>query len=1082
MTESGARTEGEPTPGLLRWFVDNRVAANLVMLFLVVGGLLTIPLIKQEVFPEVTLPIVTVQVPYPGASPEEVEQGVLLAVEDAIRGLEGIDKVQSVAVEGLGVVSAELLLSADEHQLLSDIDSAIGRIESFPVDAEEPIVSLATNRQQVISLIYYGPASDTALRQIAEQAREDLLADDRITYVDLAAVRPLEISVEIPSRELRRYRLTVDEIARRLEASSVEIPGGEVETEGGEVLLRTEARREIGDELREVILVAAEDGTEVRLGEVATIKDAFRDTDQAAYFDGEPAIRVDVYRVGEETPLEVSEAVHEYIDRQQLPNGIRVAVWNDQSEIFRDRLDLLLRNGYLGLVLVLALLGLGLSPRLAFWVTLGIPISFLGSLLLLPAFDVSLNVISLFAFIITLGLVVDDAIIVGESIYYRREQRFGHREASIRGARDVLRPVLFAVSTTCIAFAPMLFVPGVAGKLFRNIPIVVILVLVSSLIESLVVLPSHLAERMPRPLEWLISPFLWFMGKLGSAKVTRSIDWFTRRVYAPFARRALQWRYLTLSIGIALLLGSVGMWVGNRIEFTFLPRIEDEEVSATLELPVGTATARTARAMRRLEAAARDAAATTEGGEALIRGMFSQIGSRAQVSDRLIESVQQGGGHVASVTVDLGPAGEREITSQEFVERWREALGEIPGVENLVFTYTTGASEGPDIDLEVSYPVEERLYAIAEELAGALRAYAGVRDVDDGFTPGKAQLDFSLTPEGRALGLTEADLARQLRGAFFGEEAYRIQRGRNELRVYVRLPEWERTSLEYVEGLIVRTPEGGEVPLLEAAHVSRSRAYTSIERAEGHRVVHVTANVYGRANANDVVASLMSGEVPELERQNPRLRVTPAGEQEQQLEALENLGAGFAIAILAMFVLFAVAFRSYVQPFIVLLAIPFGAVGAVLGHLLLGYDLSLSSILGLVALAGVVVNDSLLLVVTINEIRAANADLSMNEAIVRGGERRFRPIVMTSLTTFLGLAPMIFETSVQARFLIPMALSLGFGILFATAITVLIAPCLYQIVEDARRGGHRLLDALFGKREVNERAPGTSGPSRQSRR
>jgi multidrug efflux pump subunit AcrB len=1058
------RSDGEPRRGILGWFVDNKVAANLVMLFLVVGGLLSIPNLEQEVFPEVTLPVVTVQVPYPGASPEEVEQGVLLAIEEAVRGLDGVEEVRSVAVEGVGVVSVELLLSADQQQLLNDIDSAVGRIESFPEDAEEPVVSLATNRRQVVSLIYYGPASETALRELAERVRDDLLGMDRITFVELSAIRPLEISIEVPREELRRYGLTLADISRRVDAASVEIPGGEVETEGGEILLRTAARKEVGDELRDVVVVAEPDGTEVRLEDIATIEDAFRDVDQAAYFDGEPAVRVDVYRVGEETPVEVSDAVHEYVEGQELPDGVKVAIWNDQSEIFRDRVDLLLRNGYIGLLLVLAMLGLALSPRLAFWVTLGIPISFLGSLLLLPAFDVSLNVISLFAFIITLGLVVDDAIIVGEAIYYRREQGYGRREASIRGARDVARPVLFAISTTCLAFAPMLFVPGVAGKLFRNIPIVVILVLLGSLLESLLVLPSHLSERMPRPLAWVLRPFLWLMGRMGSEKVTASIDWLVRRSYIPVARRALRWRYFTVALGLALLLGAVGLWVGDRIDFTFLPKIQDEEVTATLELPVGTPTERTAEAMQRMQEAARAAAADTTDGEDLIDGVFAQLGAPAVEAERLLQSVQQGGGHVASVMIDLGPASERETTSRQFVERWREELGEVAGAEKLVFSYTTGASEGADIDLEVSHPEEERLYSVAEEIAAALEDYAGVRDVDDGYTPGKDQLDFTLTPQGRARGLSEAGLAAQVRGAFFGDEAYRIQRGRNELRVYVRLPEAQRTSLEHVEDLVLLTPQGGEVPLLEAAEVERTRAYTSIERAEGRRVVHVTANVYGEANANDVVADLQAGRVAELEAEYPRLRVAPAGEQERQAEALSSLGTGFGIALVAMFALLAAAFRSYLQPLVVLAAIPFGAVGALAGHMLLGYDLSLSSILGLVALAGVVVNDSLLLVVTINEVRESEVKLSLNEAIVRAGTRRFRPILMTSLTTFLGLAPMIFETSVQARFLIPMALSLGFGILFATFIIVMIAPCLYRILEDVKRGSARLLDFAFGPR------------------
>jgi len=1056
--------DGSARGGILGWFVDHSVAANLLMLVLVVGGLLSITRLKQEVFPEVTLPVVTIQVPLPGASPRDVETGVLLPIEEAVQGIDGVEEVRSVAAEGVGVVAVELQLDADSQQLFADIDGAVGRITSFPRDAEEPVVSLATNRRKVISLVFHGDASEAALRAMAEQARDELIVDPRVSFVELRGVRPLEISIEVPRDQLRRYGITLAEIAQRVDAASVEIPGGEVETEGGEILLRTAARREIGDELRGVVVVAEPDGTRVRLDEIATIEDGFRDTDESAWFDGQPAARVEVFRVGEETPNEVSAAVNEYAEarRASLPPGVSVTTWGDQSQIFRDRVDLLGRNGLLGLLLVLAVLGIALEPRLSFWVTLGIPISFVGSLLVLPALGVSINIISLFAFIITLGLVVDDAIVVGESIHHRREQGDGQRDASVRGARAVARPVLFAIATTCIAFSPMLFVPGVAGKLFLNIPVVVILVLACSLVESLLVLPAHLSHPMPRPLAWLLRPWLWLMGKLGGARAERGLQWLVDRTYVPAARWALRWRYLTVAAAVALLMGAGGLWVGDRLDFTFLPKIQDDEVTATLELPVGTRTNQTEAVMERMVEAAHAAAADTEDGDDLVRGIYGQVGAPAQTAERLLQQVQQGGGHVASVMVDLGPAGGRATSSRQFVERWREQLGEVAGAERLVFGYTTGASSGADIDLEVSHPDEDRLYDIGSEIAAALGGYAGVRDVDDGHTPGKDQLDLRLTPRGRAVGLTEAALARQVRGAFFGAEAYRVQRGRNEVRVYVRLPEAQRRSLEHVEELVLQTPAGGEIPLVEAAEVERTRAYTAIERVDGRRVVHVTANVYGDANANDVTAELMAGRVAELERRHPDLRVAPAGDQEQQKEALTSLGVGYGIALVAMFALLAVAFRSYTQPLVVMAAIPFGAVGAVLGHLLLGYDFSLSSIFGLVALSGVVVNDSLLWVTTANEGREAR-DEPLDETLVRAGARRFRPILMTSLTTFLGLAPMIFETSVQARFLIPMALSLGFGILFATPIILLLVPCLYRILEDAQALTARALDRVFGE-------------------
>lgn len=1054
-------SSGERRRGVIAWFAENAVAANLVMLVLVVGGLLTARDIAQEVFPEVTQPIVTVEVEYPGASPEEVEQGVVLAIEDAVRGLDGVKEVRSIAAEGLGIVAVELLLSADEQQLLNEVQSAVARIVSFPADAERPVVSLLEDRQQVISLILYGTAPETSIRELAERAREALIEDPRISYVELSGVRPLEIGVEVPSEQLRRHGLTLQEIAERVRATALEIPGGEVETEGGEILVRTSARRDFGEEVGDIVVVAGPEGSEVRLRDIATVTDGLADTDELAFFDGAPAARVDVYRVGDERPLEIAEAAREHAERlaAALPEGVRVAAWGDTSEIFRDRIELLLRNGYLGLGLVLVVLGLFLSPRLAFWVTLGIPVSFLGALLFMPAFDVSINIISLFAFIVTLGLVVDDAIVVGESIQYERERGVEREVAAARGARLVSVPVVLAIATSCVAFAPMLFVPGPAGELFRNIPIVVILVLVCSLIESLLVVPAHLTHPMPRPLAFFVRPFFWAMQRLGSDAVTRGLGRFVQRVYVPAARRALAWRYLTVAIAVAVLLGVLGLWLGARIQFVFLPRIEGDEVSVALELPVGARTEDTRAAARLVEEAARRAAAATEDGPSLLAGLYTQVGG--QRGDAARGGAFESGAHLATVQIDLGPAGARATTSGDFAEMWRREIGPIPSVERLAFEVAAGASRGPDIDLQVSHPDLASLHAAAEELAGAMSGYAGVRDVDAGVARGKEQLDFALAPEGRALGLTEAELASQLRGAFFGSEALRIQRGRSEVRVYVRLPAGERSHLDTLEQLLLRTPEGGEIPLFEAARVTRTRAETAIQRARARRVVHVTANVGAGANANEVVSDLAPA-IERLEERWPGLRVEPAGPQESQNEALASLGSGFAIALIVMFALLALAFRSYAQPFVVMFAIPLGAIGALVGHLLLGYDLSISSMMGLVALAGVVVNDSLLFVTTINERRASGVPI--DRAIVEAGARRFRPILLTSLTTFMGLAPMIFEPSVQARFLIPMALSLGFGVLLATPLTLLVVPCLYRILVDVIGVFGRALDRTLGPR------------------
>jgi multidrug efflux pump subunit AcrB len=1057
-------------PGPLAWMAKNPVAANVVMAILMIGGLVMMlgGQIRQEVFPEVELDVVTVSVPYPGASPEEVEQGVLLAIEEAVRGLDGVKEVRSTAMEGTGAVTVELLLGTNPDRALSDVKSAVDRITSLPEDAERPIISLATNRNQVISLVLYGDVEEAAMRQLAERARNDLLADKRITQVELAGVRAPEVSVEIPLERLRQHGLTLEGVAQALKRASVDLPGGDVKTRGGELLLRTKERRDKGSEFENIVLQSRPDGTVLKVGDIATVKDGFAEVDRAASFNGKPAVMLNVFRVGAETPLDVSAAVREYAEAQQgsLPPGLEMTTWSDSSEIYRDRIDLLARNAYMGLVLVLLTLGLFLEIRLAFWVTLGIPISFLGGLMFMPAADVSLNMISLFAFILTLGMVVDDAIVVGEAAYKRLAEGFTPVQAAIAGAREVAVPVVFAILTTCTAFAPLLFVPGVMGKFFRVIPTVVILVLLISLVESLLVLPAHLAH-VKRGKPTGVRAFIHEQQQRFSRVLERFID----RTYRPFLEACLRMRYLTIAASLAVFVAAMGLVAGGRLQFTFFPKIDSDVVEASLEMPVGTPADETRRMQDRMVEALREVLHDTAGGKRVDRGIFADLGAKSTLQRSPNSDVGNSGGHLSTVMVYLVPTDERPFSASQLAKLWRERIGSLPGVEQLTFNYSTGGPSGSAIDLELSHPNDATLERAAERVADALSGFSGVTDIDKGFVAGKSQLDFKLTPEGRALGLTEIDLARQVRSAFYGAEAVRQQRGRDEIRVFVRLPKEDRQTLHTLEGMVLLTPQGKEIPLSRAAQVEESRAYTRINRTDGRRTLNVTADVVpGVANANEVVSSVLANVLPEVARDYPGLSYGLGGQQQDQAETLKSLGVGTVLAMVAIFAMLAIVFRSYLQPVIVMAAIPFGLVGSVLGHLLMGYDMSLMSMMGLVALAGVAVNDSLVLIAAINEYRTDG--MSLVDAVVAGGTRRFRPILLTSLTTFLGLAPMIMETSVQARFLIPMALSLGFGVLFATVVTLLFVPALYLALDD----GKRLLGkvgrfVLGGSEKTEEPAP-----------
>jgi multidrug efflux pump subunit AcrB len=1043
--------------GPLAWMAANPVAANLLMVFLLLGGFIMSKQLKQEVFPEIDLDVVNISVPYPGASPAEVEQGIILAVEESVRAVEGVKRVKSTASEGVGRVNVELLLGTDTEQAYADVKAAVDRIQSLPDDAERPVVSLIKPRREVISLILHGDTDERTLFNLAERVRTELLADPEITQVDVIGARPQEISVEISQRNLRAHNLTLEGVADRIRQASVELPGGGIRSPGGEVLLRTDERRDLGREFEQIELVRQPDGAVLRLGEVGDVIDGFADQDLTARFEGERAIRITIYRVGNQTPITVAAATHAYIEKnaKNFPPGITFDTWQDWSELYRDRIDLLLRNAFFGLILVFIALGLFLEFRLAFWVTMGIPISFLGAIFLMPAMDVSVNMISLFAFIITLGMVVDDAIVVGENIHTRLQEGMEPVDAATAGVKEVAMPVVFAIMTTVAAFSPLFFVPGVLGNFFRVIPAIVISVLLISLVESLIILPAHLGHRHEGPVGRVltrifgVNPIEVLFQALDKqqAKVSRLLIWCIDTLYEPVVRVAMEWRYATIGACIATFLVTVGLVAGGRVEFSFFPKIDGDIINAKARLHVGAPVEDTELVAQRLEQAL-DKVLAPYGGDAVVRGQLTQIG--VGFRDGRIDDVNAASGsHVAEVAVFLVPSDDRDIKTSEIAEKWRAAVGTVPGLESLTFKFDIGPAAGSPIDVQLSHADTATLERASEDVAAALGNYAGVKDIDDGFQGGKRQLSFKLTSEGRAAGLTEADLGRQIRSAFYGVEAVRQQRGRHEVRTYVRLPRQDRRTEHMIDEMILLTPGGNEIPLASAATIHPSLAPTSITRWDGKRVVSVTADlITGVANANNVLQQFEQKELQTIVQSYPGLGWSLEGDQREQRETLGALGNGLILALILIYALLAIPFKSYAQPIIIMSAIPFGLVGAVWGHIFTGYSLSLMSMMGIVALSGIVVNDSLVLIVAVNNLREDGAPLF--EAVKIGAMSRFRPIFLTSVTTFLGLLPMLLETSVQARFLVPMAVSLAFGVLFATVIILLLVPALYLVLEDLK--------------------------------
>ena len=1025
---SAVQSPSDGSRGPFAWMVRNRIVPNLMMLLLLVGGAFTTTHIRQEVFPEFDLDMVTVTVAYPGASPEEVEQGIILAVEEAIRGLDGVKELMATASEGMGTVNAELLSDVDHQKVFQDIKQEIDRIRTLPEDAEEPQVTLAVHRREVLTIELYGDVSEWVLRELVEEVRDRLLQDPGITQVDVIGGRTYEIHVEVSQENLRAYGLTLEKVAQKIRSASVELPAGSIDAPGGEVLLRIKDRRDWASQFARIPIVATAGGSVLYLEDIADVKEGFEETDRFGFYNGKRSIELGVYSVGKQTPIGVSDAVRKVMAqiKGDLPPGVDWEINRDRSDVYRQRLELLLKNAFIGLTLVLLLLGFFLEFRLAFWVTMGIPTSFLGGLLFLPTMDISINMISMFAFIVALGIVVDDAIVAGENIYEYRNRGMSLTRAAVLGARDVAVPITFSIMTNVVAFLPLYFVPGVMGKIWKVIPLVVITVFLISWVESLLILPAHLAHKRSNP-EGDVGPVGRWQQKLGLI-FSRIIE----RVYGPFLKKSLHRRWLTVAIGLALLTVISAYVLSGRMGLILMPRVESDRAVVTAVLPYGSPVEETKTVQERLTRAM-DQVARENGGDVLLKGVFSLID----------ENEVEVSAYLTDPTV-------RPLSTIQVSKLWREKTGQIPGLESLSFESDRGGpGRGAALTVELSHRDFNVLDRASADLAEKLSLFPGVKDINDGFTPGKEQMDFRIKPEGDSLGLTSSTVARQVRNAFYGAEALRQQRGRNEVKVMVRLPESSRASEFDAEKLLIATPEGRFVPLMQVADRERGRAYTTINRRDARRTVTVTADVDPIGETNRIMAALNNTILPQLIQDYPGLSYGYEGRQADMKESTQSLLSGFFLALLAIYFLLAVPFRSYIQPLIVMAAIPFGIVGSVVGHLIMGYNLSLMSMMGIIALSGVVVNDSLVLIHYANRRRREGS--TAQEAIHQAGLRRFRPIVLTTLTTFGGLAPMIFETSRQARFMIPMALSLGYGIVFATLITLVLVPSLYMIVEDLRQ-------------------------------
>ena len=1007
---------------------DNSVAANILMFAFIIGGLLVLPTLKQETFPSSELDYVTIRVPYPGAGPAEVAEGIILPIEEQLRGLEIIEQVEATAQEGSARVVVELASGADRNRGLQDVKNAVDQVSIFPENSERPVVELMEQSIRVLDIILYGPLTERQLFDLTEQVRSDLLAKDGVTQLEVRGVRSPEISIEIPEATLRGLGLTLRDVAAVVREAARDVPAGGVRTAGGEVLLRLNERRERAQEYADIPLVSATGGAKVLLGDVAEIRDGFEDKDLHFTWNGEPAARIRVFQTDVEKPLEVAKVVKTYLAeelRPSLPKAINYHIASDASEVYRARLSLLLRNGAFGLTLVLIMLALFLELRLALWVAIGIAATMVGSILILPLTGVTINLMSLFGFIVTLGIVVDDAVIVGENIFHRirKGEHATQMDAAVAGAQEMATPVMFAVSTNIIAFLPLLFVPGRTGEFMSVFPLVVIAVFTVSLVEALFILPSHLGHT------GVNTEGSGLLGRVARAqrRLADGFDAFVETSFKPALRWALARRYLFLTLLLSIVSIMYAYTISGRLKFSFVPQIGANSVELEGALPFGSPFELTRDVAKEVEAAGLRAAA--------------KFGPRDDVLDGASSLIGNDGAHAFDIDMVLASPEKRVFSSVEFARAWREEMGEIPGVESLVFSYQVGPARGADVSIEIAHPDQAMLEAAEQRLAESIRGVAGVVDVDDGFAAGKPQLDFVPTAEGQALGLTATDIGREARAAFYGAEALRLQRGRHEVRVMVRGPESERRSLSDVEDMMLRAPGGGEIPLSAAATLAPGRADVEIERVDGRRVVNVRVYLDPQTGNDNEIRDLAEREFfPMISAEFPGIDLRFQGRQREQAEAMGVMRSGVLLALTGIFVLLASLFRSYSQALIVMAGIPVSLAAALFGHVLLGVSLSITSIFGMIALCGLVVNAGLVINQEINRRRGEGADL-LTAGIAAAG-RRFRPVVVTSLTTCIGLMPMILERSIQARFLAPTAISLGFGVLFAGVTMLFLTPVL----------------------------------------
>lgn len=1021
--------------GIIAWFSANSVAANLLMMLIIFAGLATALTIKVQIFPEFETRTIQVNMAYPGAAPEEVEEAIVIRIEEALQGLSGINRMRSVAREGAGNVVLEISTEYDVNEILDEVKSRIDTITTFPQGVERPEVREVEVTQNVVNVSIFGNLDDFSLKALTQTILQEILALPEVSQASVQGDRDYEIAIEVAENTLREYGLTMEQVAAAVRAASIDMPGGAIRTENGRIQLRTKEQAYTGAEYGNIVLRTNRDGTRLLVRDIATVIDGFVETENFSRFNGNRSLSIQVMATPEQNVLDVDAAISEYIEerRATLPAGVNVDSWGSQAFYLKSQLNMMLGNLAMGAVLVFLVLATFLRLSMAVWVMVGLPIAFLGGIWLMPIgpYPVDINMISLFGLILVLGIVVDDAIITAESVHTEVTKHGHSLDNVINGVRKIATPATFGVLTTIAAFAPMLLVGGQVAPFFESIGMVVILCLLFSLLESKLILPAHLAHsKLTEPAggkPGLFSRYQRF--------VARKLDHFIHSVYAPFLRKSIRNRYVTLSVFLAMMIVSIGLVAGNIVRFEFFPNVPSDFIQAELVMNDGVSYEERNAALLRMEQA--------------VMSLNEDFPEERPVDNVLVFT---SGDSRGSLLVELTKAGEaRSISAVDIENAWRDKTGFIPNTRELRFYSSTNAGGGANINLNLMGSDYRQLELAANELEQKLRDYAGVFDVTNSYSRGSEEIVLQIKPGAEQLGLSASDLGRQVRQAFYGEEAQRILRGRDELKVMVRYPLDERVSIASLEEMRIRTADGAEVPFGQVAEVQIGEGFAAITRIDRQRTVSLTADVDPLiAQSASVIQDIRSNFIPQLLERYPSVSFGLGGASQEQAELIQRIAIFFGAAMFLMYALLAVPLKSYIQPLIVMSIIPFGMIGALVGHILFDTTISMMSLFGLVALAGVVVNDSLIMVDFINRNQEEEGT-SLEDAIVGAGTVRFRAILLTTVTTFLGLLPIMFETSLQAQLVIPMTLSLGWGIVFGTILSLLMIPSLYLMLEDVRK-------------------------------